>query len=366
MTKKFRYKRIFLLASLQSSGNVAEYFSQNTEKLVIFFIMPRPQNEPNLVRVYKKGRLLQEKRIISSSNLFLYYFLIYFNYLRIMFNHFSPQEKFYFLHGHPLFFFFNSLLKNLREFEIVYWIGDYYPPHSLWLRLYRRLVSFYHHRTKYTLYLTDRINKKMNGKVINLKNKKTVMWGTNLPKNYQKNFPKDSVILCFIGLVKKAQGLPLIFKVLKKNKKIKLKILGFCPEALYKNYQKIIQKTGIGNRVYFPNKFINDLTAETKDCHIGIALYKNDPVVYFADPGKIKTYARIGLPIIMSDISEIAQYIRKFRAGEVAKRETDAVYKAIEKIKNNYQDYIKGLKRFNQHFYYKRHYKKAFEFLEER
>lgn len=364
--KKFRYKRILLLASLQFCGNIVEYFSQNSEKLVVFFVMPRVQNNPNLIRVYQRGRLGQEKKLISSSNFFLYYFLVYFHYLRIIFGYFSPQEKFYFIHGHPLFFFFNSLLKKLRKFEMVYWIGDYYPPHGLWLRFYRWLVFFYHQRTKYTIYLSDRINKKMNGKVIDKENKKTVMWGVMPSVGYQKRAPDDFIVLCFIGLVKESQGLPRLFRVLKENKKVKLKVLGFCPEDLYQKYTKMIREMKIIDQVYFPNKFIENLEEETKDCQIGVALYRDDPVTYYTDPGKVKTYTQLGLPVMMSDISVITNYIKEFKAGEVVGREMKSINKAIEKIKNDYQEYIRGVERFNNYFYYNIYYKKAFQFLEEK
>lgn len=364
MSKRFRYKNILSLGSFQFCGNIVEYFSENSEKLVVYYVLPRVQKVPNVVRVYRRGRLISEEKLISSGNFIFYYISLYLNYLRVLFTYFSPREKLYFIHGHPILFLFNSLLKKFRDFEMVYWIGDFYPKHGLLLRIYRFFVFFYHKRAKYTIYLSDRINKKMNGKIIQTRNKRTVMWGINPPKRYKKKPPKNSLTLCFIGLIKESQGLRLVFRVLQEDKKLRFKILGFCPENLYHEYRKIIGESKITKQVYFPNKFIENLEEEMEDCHIGIALYEDNPLTNLTDPGKIKTYTQMGLPVIMADVSAIAEFVEKFKAGEVVQRNIQSVFQAIKKIKNHYQEYIKGVKRFNDYFNYRKYYKKAFRFLE--
>ena len=82
--KYFRYGNLFTYASLQFSGNVEEYFSKHSKKFVAFLVMPRLKNKGNLVRFYEKGKLVKEEEINLSENIFLYYFLWYVNYWRII------------------------------------------------------------------------------------------------------------------------------------------------------------------------------------------------------------------------------------------------------------------------------------------
>src|SRR5258708_987465 len=45
MANLIRYKNIFMYSSLQFCGNIEEYFSKHTEKLVVFITMPRLKNK---------------------------------------------------------------------------------------------------------------------------------------------------------------------------------------------------------------------------------------------------------------------------------------------------------------------------------
>src|SRR5690242_14214743 len=106
MITKIYYKNIFLYSSLQFMGNVEEYFSKHTEKLVVFVLMPRQQFDASLMRLYKKGQLIEEKKIILSKNIFIYYFLWYFYYLKSLLIYFSRNEEVFVITFHPISLFF--------------------------------------------------------------------------------------------------------------------------------------------------------------------------------------------------------------------------------------------------------------------
>src|SRR4051812_30369056 len=108
-----RYGNIFSYASLQFSGNIEEYFARHAKKLVVFLVMPRLKNKGNLVRVYKKGVLVNEQAVTLSENIFLYYFLWYYNYLVILFTYFSSREKIVSLSFHPISLFGMRLQKMI-------------------------------------------------------------------------------------------------------------------------------------------------------------------------------------------------------------------------------------------------------------
>lgn len=356
-----------MYASLQFCGNIEEYFYKNTEKLLVYIVMPRLKNEFNLLRVYEKGDLIQEKKVLSSSNIFLYYFLWYLGQIFFMLKYFSHKEEVVLIGGHPISFLGMFIQRLFRKITFVYFVGDYFPSTTITLSFFEKLKKFYHERMEYAVYLSDRINNKMNGKTMNTYNKKTVMWGVK-PKNVERSLPKDFCSLLFVGLIKESQGLEFLLRFLKDHGKYRLSIIGICEDQLFRQFQKTITKYSLNNRVFFPNKFFTDLELDnfSKTCHIGIALYDTSrkSSTYYTDPGKVKAYAEMGLPIIMSNTSAIAAYIKKFNAGKIVRIEKESLRKAIIEISDNYQLYKKGVKSFNNFFSYERYYQKSFSFLE--
>lgn len=362
----YYYKNIFLYASLQFSGNIEEYFKNHTENLLVFLVMPRVNNEVNLFRYYHNGKLIKEEKVTLSTNIFIYYFLWYVNHIRGLVKFFPKKEKIVVISFHPLTFFFMSVHRLLRNVQYVYWIGDYFPGVTRNLRLYEKLKKSYHDVIPYSCYLSDKINEKLNGVVIHTANRKTIVWGVK-PKKISRKAPSKHLQILFVGLIKRSQGIEHILEFLKEHKDYKVKLLGVCEQKLYNEYQRIISKYNIKKQVYFPNKFLpeNELEVESKDCHVGVALYDATPLnaSYYADPGKVKSYAELELPVIMSNISDTAKYIKRFHSGEVINK-TSELEEAFIKIKNNYKSYQKGIRLFNQHFYFESYYKKSFTFLE--
>src|SRR6185369_16244742 len=365
--KKFRYGNIFTYSSLQFSGNLEEYFAKHAKKLVVFLIMPRLKNKDNLVRLYKEGKLIKEEKVQLSDNIFLYYFLWLLNYWRIIFSYLSFNEKIISLSFHPISLFGISLQKMFRHITFVFWIGDYFPPTNLSLTIYQRVKQFYHDRIDYTCYLGDGINKKMNGRIVDTNKRKTVMWGVK-PKHLKRKLSKNNFVILFVGVVKESQGIEHIFSFLKENNDCFLNIIGICDAALYKKYKKIIKEYKIEKQIFFPNKFFsdNELNKLSQKSHVGIAIYDTDPnnPTYYTDPGKVKAYVEMGLPVIMSDVSAVSEYIKKYHSGEVIAQDTQAVKKAIAKIKKNYHLYEKGVKAMTDYFYYENYYEKKLKFLE--
>lgn len=367
MRKNYHYKNLFLYSSLQFCGNIEEYFVDNTEKLVAFIIMPRLKHEYNFIRLYKKGKLIEEKKVRFSENIILYYLLWHYYQMSFLIKYFTRNEKISMITFHPISFFGMSLQKMFRSIEFVYWVGDYFPPVNLYLRLFEKLKKYYHDRVRYCFYLSDTINQKLNGKILDTPYRKTIMWGVD-PKSIKREANKYNFSFLFVGQVTDSQGLDFFYEFLKSHREYSIKIIGICDEALYEKHQKLIKNYSIDNQVYFPNKFFSNEELEdiSKNCHAGVALYKVSKLsaTYYTDPGKIKTYAQLGLPILMSDISAIAKYIKSFNAGEVITPNKKSIYGGIIKIRNNYERYVRGVARFNQFFYYKTYYKRLLSFLE--
>ncbi len=362
----FLYKSIFLYASLQFCGNTEEYFARHTEKLLVFILMPRIKNKNHLVRIYNKGKLIQEKKIQLPESIYLHYPFWYITYLKLIATYFSKKDNVVVIGSHPLIFFGMTLQKMLVNVRFVFWI-EYFPRANLVLSLFDDLKNFYHKRVDFACYFGDRVNKLMNGEILNTEKRKTILWGVK-PQIIKKMFPSGKRTILFVGLIKESQGLDLVFQYLRIHKNYYLKIIGVCDDTLYAKYQKMFVEYGIVDQIDFANKFFSEKELQniSKECFVGIAPYATGKGngVYYVDPGKIKAYAELGLPIIMSNTSSILPYVKKFKAGEVIQRNVVSLHHAIEKIQHDYKKYLEGLKKFNKYFYFENYYAKNFKFLE--
>ncbi len=369
MKKTYRYPTIMILTSLQYANHLREYFVENAEKTIAFYVLPRRGTIKNFVEVYEKGIKKETKKLYSPKNLFLWHIMLYVHYITILFRYTKKKEKVYFINYLFTLFFLQSLIRLFRDINFVAWVGDYWPMHDLSIRFYMFFLHYYHDHVKYAFYQTDRINEKMNkGKLLATENKKNIIPAIDPPQiDYTKKI-KGRIVLCFIGVLVPWQGVEVLLQVVAKNPKVHLKLIGTGEESLVKDYLNLITRYNIKDRVYFPNKFIygNELKKEIADSHIGMALYTVDPmsVTYYGDPAKIKQYLEYGLPIIMTDAAEVAQYIKKFEAGIIVTKDVSSVNNAIEKIRKNYTKYLHNLDHLNHAFDFRKYYVDKFTFME--
>lgn len=365
---KFRYKNILIYSSHQWCGNIEEYFVNNSEKVAVFLMMPRVENKDNLLRIYEKGKLVKEEKIGLSENIFLYYFFYYLQYIRALMKYFSRNDKVIVISFHPYPFFFMTLQKILFNVRFIFWVADYFPPINTVLILFERLKKFYHDGIPCTRYLGDGVNKVMNGKVLSTENRKTVMWGVKY-KNITRNLSKIKNTLLYVGVLRGSMGLDIAYDFLRTHKEYKLKVVGVCDAVSYSKQKEMIKNYNIEKQVDFPNRFFFDdeLDNLSKDCLAGLALYTTNSTnaIYYSDPGKVKAYTEMGLPVIMTRTSSIVPFIEKFKAGEVIARNTASFKRAIESIQGNYKSYTDGVLKFNKYFYFEDYYRKGFKFLEE-
>lgn len=368
MKKKLRYNNVLLYSSLQFTGNIEEYFSQNCEKLVSYIIVPRANYTNNLVRLYKNGTLVSEEKFTLSQNILVYYVLILFYQIRFLLKYFKKNETIVLITFHPISFFFMSIQKLVRKVIYVYWVADYFPPVNTPLRLFERLKSFYNTRVDYVCYLSDTINELMNKKILHTNTRQTVMWGI-IPKDIKRSVTHKKFTMLFVGVIRDSQGLEFLFEFLKNHRQYFLNIIGDCDDDLYKKYQRIIGLNKITNNVFFPNRFYSlaELESLSKTCQIGVALYDTDKTnaTFYTDPGKVKTYTQLGLPVIMSNTSAIALYISKYTAGILVEKNQQEFSHALVKIQANYDKYTQGVARFNDYFSYDHYYGKSFTFMEQ-
>ncbi len=365
----YKYKHVFSLATLQFDGHYLQYLIENTERLVALYLLPRGGGVSNFYEVYYRGVRVEKEDIYSPKNLFLAYLSYNIYSLWLLFYYFQKAEKLYFVNFFWFYFFFRPLMRTFRNIQYVYWIGDYWPMDTILAKVQKFFIHYYHDRNKICLYLSDRINRKMNnGILMHTEYKKTSMWGINPPISLKKRVGNE-ITLCHIGVLVDWQGIDMLLAVIADDKRLKLKLIGTGNALLMAKYKRLIKEYGITDRIYFPNKFYygKDLLKQIKGCQIGMALYTVDEnsVTYYADPAKVKQYAEFGLPIIMTNAAGVSDYITKFQAGIIVTRDIHTIQEAIHKMKNNYDSYLRGLNEFNRFFDFRKYYREIFRFMEE-
>jgi len=366
--RDFPYDRVFTFGSLQFCGHSMEYFIDRTRELCVYIVQPRVGEHTNLLRRYRDGILIEERSVRSSQNLFLYYFLWYANHVRELLRFCPRNRKTLVFGGHPVVFFGMGFLKSLRPLAFAYWIGDYFPSKHRVIRLYERVKKAYQRRVDYAFYLTDAINRVMNdGMVADEPRRRTVMWGVR-PFPPAPVPPLDPFSLLFVGLIRSGQGLETLFDFLALHPEYRLSLIGVGHPAYVAGLQARLRQAGLCDRVFFPNRFYSEseLLGVARTCHVGIAMYDTDAdnFTHYADPGKVKAYAEMHLPVLMTRISDIAPFVERFHSGKVIENEIQ-IGAALEEIRRHYSYFKEGLEAFNSHFAYEQYYGRAFSSLEE-
>ena len=365
--RRFRYDSVFALASFQFCGHVDEYLIENCRRLCLMYVLPRFGDQCHVIRQFEEGRLVSERKLPSSQNIFLYYWLWFYHHNVELLRFAKGAECTLVFGGHPICFFGMSIWKLLRKLSYAYWIGDYFPGKGLVIRMFERVKRFYHDRVFFACYLTDPINLKLNcGRMENKPLRRTLMWG-------MKRFPVEdrpagvSRQLLFVGLLRKGQGVEDAIDFLAANEGYTLALVGVAANGYDSDVREMIADRHLEDRVYFPNRFHSqeELLRIANRSLAGFALYSLDEenFTHYADPGKVRAYLEMNVPVIMTRISAIVPFVERFHAGEVVDS-LGEIRQAIERIAANYVSYREGVGRFNAFFEYSHLYAEAFAPLE--
>lgn len=364
----YRYQSIFANVSYQFCGHVVDYLMANTRHLGLFYTETRFGQKNHLVRFYENGTLVLERELRSSHNIFLFYFL-YFVYHNVWLWRFAARSKARTIvfNGHPVTLFGLSVQKLFHELSYSYWIGDYFPSRSLVIRAFERVKKLYHDRVDFRWYLSDAINRVMNGAVRETPSCRTVSWGVRMYPGCEMD-RSGSHQLLFVGLLRNGQGIDRILDFIAQNPEYRLAIIGEAAAGFDREINRFISERNVGDRVFFPNRFYSqeELLVEAKRSFAGIALYElaADNFTHYADPGKVKAYIEMGLPVIMTRISDVVAHLERYHAGVIVESVED-VGRAVRQIAENEAVYRKGVMDFAAHFDYERYYAESFKAMED-
>lgn len=367
MNRAFRYESVFANASYQFCGHVDEYLIANTRHLGLYYTETRFGKKNHCLRLYEEGKLVSEREMRSSHNIFLFYFL-FFVYHNVELWRFAAKQKGRTLvfSGHPVTLFFMGFQKLFHKLAYVYWIGDYFPPNGLVIRLFERVKKFYHDRVDFRCYLSDSINRVMNGRVCSEPMRRTISWGIRIYPGCETDRGASRQLL-FVGLLREGQGIDKLLDFIAGHAEYRLAVIGEAASGYDRNIRRFVDERKVGDRVFFPNRFYSqdELLEEAKRSFAGIALYdlSADNFTHYADPGKVKAYLEMGLPVIMTRISDVVSWIERFNAGVVVDSVED-VGAALDRISARPDMYRRGVMDFVSYFDFDRYYSESFEGLE--
>lgn len=140
--------------------------------------------------------------------------------------------------------------------------------------------------------------------------------------------------LIYLGTLTKQQGIQLVLRALPAVKKkitdMQFSIIG---KGIYqKTLETLAKKLGISECVTFLG-FIEDPVEVDKrigQAALGIATY--DPelsFVIYTEPGKVKRYLSVGVPVLMTNVSPLAKILEKKSCGLVCHWDTEEVKDSI-------------------------------------
>jgi len=371
----------------ENSGKILDYLLDNFKNVCVFSIgfhsLVNKKNYNNL-SIYKNGKLKKSYSLfqlpISSKFVFL---LIpirsVITFLEIIIYSIWLKTKFKRI---DIYFTVNAftawigrLLKAMGVIDkTIFWVWDYYPPiHENIFIMFMRLVYWQFDKTSSHSDIVAFVNRRLLdlrkdlGIYTKISQYPIVPIGTDklpFPNFDTKN---KNLTIGFIGVLKKSQGLELIFNNAAALKRefgdIKYEIVGSGPDEDYLKARAKKSKITANFYGYLEGDSFNEVL---KNCAIGIATYTPEVsnVSQYGDPGKIKRYLSLGIPVITTNIVEISKEIEKSGAGVIIDYNSQKdLIAAIKKIKSKHSTYRKNAYKLSQKFYYKKIYPKMFSFV---
>lgn len=360
-----KYGNIFLFAipSTLTTGHFNEYFINNSQN-VYLFLMPLNNHPPKVVLYhYQKSKKISETLFhwYKGNSPILRYLFFYLYYLWTVL--FILPSRTLILATTPQYCLFNGLFNLIKQIRVVYHVGDYYPGKKGAMSLYQKLVHYYNNRMKYVIYCSPLLERILrNDKQKKDGNRSSWVFGI---KKKPVNRSVETNLMGYIGMLRPKQGVDIVFETLKKDKKLKLEIIGDGP--MFTELKKMSEKFGLNKRVRFLGLLQNDKDIErvVSRWQIGLAPYdpSRDNMTYYTEPSKIKFYLEYKIPVIMTKITYMAKELEEHRGGVCIDYNSKSLLKAINNIQNDYNEYKRGVTKLIKKYEYTELYDKQFKFF---
>ena len=334
----------------------------------------------NILTVYHKRKVVERKQLIPlRTPEFLRFFSLPGVALLILFQTWWHTWRlkrklevidYYFTVNAYTTWIGNILKRRKLVKKTIFWVWDYYPPgFPDWRLKFLRWIYW-----KFDRPALQGANKivSISEKLVTLRfqlgaltpnhSYQIIPIGTNPIK---KTLNKEKPVMGFMGMLKESQGLNLMFdnlsKLQEKFPHLKIEIVGSGPQETYFRQKAAKFKRMV--RFYGYVEKENDVDKIIRRWSAGLATYL--PVAsnesYWTDPSKIKAYISQGVPVIVTNVPDFVNEIRKYKAGIVIDyHKPIQLFQAIQKLIDNQSFYSHNALNLSRRYYYKKLYPKFF------
>lgn len=371
----------------ENSGKILDFILNNFDNVFLFsvgFHNLKNKKSYNKLIIYKNGKVKREYLLFYIPIIQKFVFLLLpirsiILFVEIFIYSMYLKRKYKKIDAYFTVNAFTAWIGNvMKGFGIVdktvFWVWDYYPPiHENKIIMFMRYIYWQFDKISSYSDNVAFVNKRLLElrKNLGIYNSDTeypiIPIGTDKIKIKISNKKKNNgkLFFGFIGVLKKSQGLEIIFNNAAALKKefgdIQYEIVGSGPDEDY--LKERAAKSGIVTTFYgyLEEDFLNEVLGR---CAIGVAAYKPEAsnVSQYGDPGKIKLYLSLGIPVITTNILEFAKEIDKSKAGLIVnynnKKELVA---AVKKIMAKHSEYSRNAYLLSQKYYYKKIYPQMFK-----
>lgn len=370
----------------ENAGKILDYLLQNFALVALFsFSFHRLKNkkDSNKLKIYRNGKLIETKSLfdyqlsdklvflflpIRSSFIFLQ-LLTYATYLRIRYGKFQ-----YYLTVNA----FTAWVGNILRFagivkKTIFWVWDYYPlTNANKIIMFMRWVYWQFDKqatqSDMLIFLNKRVVRLRQdmGRLGENTGYKIIPIGTDADKGQKvsRSSRPKGLTLVFIGVIKKSQGLDLLFdncgQLLASFPNMVIHIVGAGPDLDYFRGRAKSSDLNVIFHEYLEDKKRDRILTKSD---IGIATYipEKDNVAYYGDPSKIKQYLSFGIPVITTNVFDFSSEVEKEKAGIIVDYyNKSSLTKAIRAMEKNLSLYKKNAAVLGKKYYYRTLYKDLF------
>lgn len=344
-------------------GNITEYFAKNSAHFFVFSHCPTFIDEPDRLTEYVDGKKIgvREYRWYGGKSVALKYVFMWLHFAHARL--FVLPRNTDVISFHPLFCFGNVFFRLVKGGRTIFWSFDFFDQYEGLYYFYNKMADFYVRHLPRVLFLGKPMRNKYAERLGARPQPEWEVLNLGTKQGNPERAPEANV-LGFIGNLKDRQGLEEVMDAMVVDPSLRLDIVGMGiwlePLKLY------AAKVGVTDRVRFLGKIseVSELEKVTRRWQIGVAMYAPTQFTPYADPGKVKLYAQLGMPVLTTDITAIAPDVAELRSGVLAPLSTDGILNGIRQIQGSYETYLAGAKAMNERYEFNRTYGQAFAFLE--
>ena len=369
--------RLLLVGQSKTSRTeiTEQYFADKVSSMMVV-AFDSPLTSDGVVRAthWRDGFVVKEQlwerpRWLEWSGSLSAVFAFFFIGLRIVFLLCRERESFVISLGIANFSTLCITLASKLRFapgRIIYYCLDLYPAPAA--NLGDRIIHFFYCWSEKVLVKTSDLVWDISPNIvdgrqlllgIDAESYRAIEVPGGYPKSYLGEYSRSERIpaaIGFIGTLSANQGVQMAIEAMpalaKLNPSICLHVVGKGPYA--EDLRSLVAKVGVTDRVIF-HGFLPEAEAfeVLRRCQFGLGIWTGDEedTSTYADPGKPKVYALLGLPIIITRYTPLARTVEECKSGLVISYNRDEYIDAVQTLLTDakaYQQVYDGLETFKE------------------